>query len=180
MSWLCKLELRWISEMLFVNQRRKNGKEQMTKNRRWEEQTRLCTYSCGNCYEKVTMIVIHTMKASWGTMRNPLTLSWWMHSFSVSPVMIASQDLSGRLTSIEVELFDQKTNNATRGQEIYLINSREKFNSHCPFLSALSIWVQTDFYMWWTPPRSTGHGKSFRNVSSGLFSCHLRANMWLK
>lgn len=31
----------------------------------------LRTYSCGNCYEKVTMIVIHAIKAGGGTMRYP-------------------------------------------------------------------------------------------------------------
>lgn len=176
MSWLCKLELRRISEVLLVNQRRKNGEEQMTKNRRWEEQTRLRTYSCGNCYEKVTMIVIHTMKPSWGTMRNPLTLSWRMHSFSGSPGMIASQDLSGRLASTEVI----RSKRQTMRQEV------KRFTSSIAGKS--SIHTARSYPLYRLEYRRTStcgelyQGQQVMGKVLGMWvqACHLRANMWLK
>lgn len=63
MSRLCVLGLGRISEVLFVNQRGENGEEPI----RGKSVGAANTNSCGNCDEKVSVIVIHTMKAGGAT-----------------------------------------------------------------------------------------------------------------
>lgn len=107
MSWRCTLGHGGVSEVWFVNQRRK-----IWKGKRWEEEAgaknsvreaehSTCLWwhisSCGNCYEKVTVTVSHATDAGRGALRHlPLTLSRCLHCYSVFQAVIPSVELPGK------------------------------------------------------------------------------------
>lgn len=148
MSWLCTFGLGWISEVLFLNQSRKNGEEEK---KIW---LKIVTEKLGaapasddthtaavTAMRRLPLLLLTLWRQVGELWDNPLTLSRRVRSYSMSQGMIASQALSRGLWRFEAEQPDQKTNNLTRGHGIYPINNREKLNSqHCPSLSSLSIW----------------------------------------